>query len=93
MDFNNRSTIKHSGISATNKPARNLRGIYVHVKNGATVVNVRFPRKELDNSYSIVVQPNWFSLDKVVEKSSEGFSVEFSTPAPKNAGFDWQMIR
>lgn len=88
-----RGTVRHSGISATDKPARNLRGISVPVKAGSKSIQVKFKRKELDNQYSVSVQPDWFTMDKVTGKTVDGFTVEFSEIAPAKATIDWQLIR
>ncbi|OPZ86523.1 MAG: hypothetical protein BWY76_00917 [bacterium ADurb.Bin429] len=82
-----------SGISATSVAANNLRGINVPVKEGAQMLAVVFPANEPDANYSLTVQPNWFTLDRVVRKANNGFIVSFSTPAPKGAVVDWQLIR
>lgn len=81
------------GISGTKISAKNLRGINVPVPKGAKTLVVKFQEKEADENYSIVVQPNWFTEDRIVKKMKEGFVVEFSKPAPEKATIDWQLIR
>ena len=95
MNLKGQATLQQTGLSATATPARNLRGIDVAVPTGASSLAVEFPqdRLEVDARYSITVQPNWKTMDWVIRKSKEGFTVAFSEPAPRQARIDWQMIR
>ncbi|HOF89607.1 MAG TPA: hypothetical protein PLZ36_16115, partial [Armatimonadota bacterium] len=81
------------GVSATGVAANNLRGINAPVKEGTQMLAVVFPVDEPDANYSLTVQANWFTMDRVVRKDANGFVVSFSTPAPKGATVDWQLIR
>lgn len=81
------------GLSATAIPARNLRGIDVAVEAGQARVEVVFSRGETDGAYAVHVQPNWFAMDRVTDKTARGFVVEFSDPAPEGGAFDWQICR
>ncbi len=82
-----------SGLSATGIAAKNLRGINVPVKEGARMLTVTFPTPEADANYSLSVQPTWFTMDRILQKTAAGFVVKFSEPAPKGAKIDWQLIR
>jgi hypothetical protein len=48
---------------------------------------------EWDTSYSIQITPSWVTTVAVVAKRQSGFDVEFGTPAPAGATFDWVLIR
>ena len=93
LKLSSKGTVGQSGISATDKPARNLRGINVSVKAESKTAEIKFQNAETDTEYSIVVQPNWNTNDWTAEKRVDGFKVEFSEQAPKNAKIDWQLIR
>jgi hypothetical protein len=93
LDVQGQGVVRQSGVSATATPAHNLRGIAVAMPNEAKRLNVRFDTPEVDALYSVVVQGNWFTLDRVTEKRADGFVVEFSEPAPEGAAFDWQLVR
>jgi hypothetical protein len=56
-------------------------------------LTVRFDQPAADSAYSVVVQGNWFTLDRVTEKRADGFDVEFSEAAPQEAALDWQLVR
>ena len=93
LDVQGQGVVRQGGLSGTTTPARNLRGIGVRVPVGAKRLAVRFDRPEADSAYSVVVQGNWFTLDRVAEKRADGFDVEFSEPAPQEAALDWQLVR
>lgn len=93
LELNSRGITGQRGISATEKEARNLRGIDVAVKAGESVLELKFTRPEPDAAYSINVQPNWNTNDWISSKRADGFTVEFSTPAVPGAKIDWQLIR
>jgi hypothetical protein len=93
QDLQGHGTDRQGGISATETPARNLRGIGVAVPRAARHVTVKFTQPEPDGVYSVVVQGNWFTLDRVTVKRGDGFDVEFSEPAPEKGSFDWQLVR
>jgi hypothetical protein len=63
------------------------------VPGEARRLTVRFDQPEADAVYSVVVQGNWFTLDRVSAKRADGFDVEFSEPAPQGAACDWQLVR
>ncbi|NBO30142.1 MAG: hypothetical protein EBV05_00610 [Cyanobacteria bacterium WB6_1B_304] len=48
---------------------------------------------EYDTNYSIQITPSWVTTVAVVAKRQSGFDVEFGTPAPAGATFDWMLIR
>ncbi len=93
LDFSSRGSIKQSGLSATRVAAKNLRGINVPVPAAAAKAVITFQASEADAAYSLNIQPNWQTMDWVTSKKADGFTVEFSTPAPSDAKIDWQLIR
>jgi hypothetical protein len=93
LDVQGQGVVRQGGVSATTTPAHNLRGIGVRVPAGAKRLTVRFDQPEADAAYSVVVQGNWFTLDRVTAKRPDGFDVEFTEPAPQEAALDWQLVR
>jgi len=82
-----------AGISATETPAANLRGINVPVKKGAKEVRVLFQKPEADDNYAVSVTPSWLTTACVPHQNGEGFTVRFGTAAPANARFHWVLVR
>jgi len=93
VDLTNRGMMRTSGISATETPAANLRGMDVAVAEGATELQVRFSRPEQSPAYAVAVTPSWLSSYAVPAKTAEGFTVQFGDPAPQNARLDWIIMR
>lgn len=85
--------VEAKGLSATDTPASNLRGIDIGVPAGQTSFDVEFAAQETDGRYSLCVQPNWLTATAVTEKRPDGFRVEFAAPAPADARIDWQLVR
>ncbi|MBD3292702.1 MAG: hypothetical protein GF393_07230 [Armatimonadia bacterium] len=81
------------GISRTQTPSRNLRGIDVGVETGATEAQVTFGTPEEDASYAVSVTPSWLTTVAVSQKTAEGFSAQFGTEAPEAATMDWVIVR
>jgi hypothetical protein len=48
---------------------------------------------EPDSNYAVLVSPNWNTSVWITGKSTTGFIVNFSTPAPQGGMIDWFMIR
>jgi hypothetical protein len=82
-----------TGLSAEDKPARNLRGKNVAVEEKATSLRVKFPRPEEDGEYAVFIEQSWLGNRAVTEKGPEGFTITFATPAPANAKVDWMIVR
>ncbi len=93
LDLTNQALVRTSGISATDTPAANLRGIAVQVPEGAKELVVRFPRREQSPAYAVSVTPSWLTAYAVPDKSAEGFTVRFGEPAPQGATVDWVIVR
>jgi WD40 repeat protein len=89
----NKGKVLQRVISATEKPSHNLRGINIDVDPGVENMEVYFQKQELDAKYSITVQTNWNTNNWVSEKRTNGFTVNFSNTAGRNAKIDWQLIR
>ncbi|HEX3695816.1 MAG TPA: PilZ domain-containing protein [Polyangia bacterium] len=70
----------------------NLRGINVAVELGATTLHVTFPTPEPDGAYGVTVTPSWATTSAIAEKTAEGFTITFATPAPGSATFDWLLV-
>jgi len=81
------------GLSATPVAANNLRGINISVKQASSSLTITFPTPEPDASYALHVQPTWFTQDRIVNKTTTGFTVAFSSPAPAHATVDWILVR
>ena len=82
-----------AGLSGDAKPARNLRGKNVPVKSTLTSVRIQFPNLETDSDYAVFVEQSWLSNRAISEKSPDGFTITFATPAPENATVDWILVR
>ncbi|HEY3396439.1 MAG TPA: hypothetical protein VGM19_02170 [Armatimonadota bacterium] len=96
MSLGNRSLVTTRGLSATEKPAANLRGINVSVPVGATEFEVKFATPEPDNNYALTVSPNWMTQFQVRAKRPDGFTVRFgqaATAADVAPSVDWILVR
>jgi len=93
VDVTGRCVQRVSGLSGTNSPAHNLRGIDRKVAPGTTEFEVSFPRPETDAHFAVSVTPNWITPYCVTAKTEAGFIVRFGTEAPSKAKLDWIMVR
>jgi len=93
LDLSGKSARRVTGLSATATTANNLRGINVEVKEGAQDLQVAFPDPEADAVYAVSVTPTWMTNLCVSAKKSDGFTVQFGTPAPPGAKVDWILVR
>ena len=93
LDLTGRSVQRVSGLSGTDEPASNLRGIDLPVGAGATELGVRFARPEADARYAVSVTPNWLTPYCVANKTEGGFTVRFGAEAPADAMADWIIVR
>lgn len=82
-----------AGLSGDEQPARNLRGKNVAIDANSTVLKVRFPQREADGNYAVFVEQSWLTNRAISDKTPEGFSVTFATPAPDKATVDWMLVR
>jgi hypothetical protein len=81
------------GLSGTSVEAHNLRGVAVAVEKNASSLTVKFPRAEDDANYAVFLETNWLSQRAITERTPQGFTVAFATPAPENAKLDWTLVR
>ncbi len=93
VDVNNRAVQGIRGLSATDKPAANLRGMDIAIPAGATEFALAFPTPETDAAYAVSVTPSWMTALCVPTKTDKGFTVQFATPAPAGAKLDWVIVR
>ena len=93
MDVGGHSLQATAGLSATDKPAANLRGIDLAVAQGQTTLEVKFDRPEVDASYAVSVTPSWLTQVAVSAKTTQGFTVQFGSAAPAAAKADWILVR
>jgi hypothetical protein len=81
------------GLSADERPARNLRGKNVPVKAGETSAAVAFAVAESDGDYAVFIEQNWITNRAVTKKDAKGFTVQFEKPAGAEATLDWMIVR
>lgn len=93
LDLNGRTVQRVTGISATETPASNLRGIDLEVEEGATELTVSFRTPEANARYAVSVTPSWLTAYAVPSKTAEGFTVRFAESAPAGAKLDWVIVR
>jgi hypothetical protein len=88
-----KGTVQQAGLSGSNVPAKNLRGINVAVGAGAKELAVKFAVAEADANYAVMTECNWMTMKAVVEKSPSGFKVVFDKEAPADGKLDWLIVR
>lgn len=93
LDAGGHSLQGATGLSATDRPAANLRGINLAVPPGGTVLRVTFERPEADAAYALILTPSWLTQTAVSAKTPAGFTVQFGNAAPAGATLDWIMVR
>jgi len=93
LDLSGKSLEQTRGISATQTPAANLRGIDVAVPANATDLTIQFATPESDAAYALSVLPSWPTIVSSPTKSATGFTLQFGTPAPQRARLAWIMVR
>jgi hypothetical protein len=70
----------------------NVRGINVGVTADASLLRVSFPTPETDAAYGVQVSPSWPTMSAISDKTAEGFTITFGTPAPASATIDWLLV-
>ncbi len=93
LDIGGKSLERVEGVSGTETPAANLRGIDVSLRAGATEAEIRFAASERDAAYAVSITPSWMTSYCVPNKTPDGFAVQFGTPAPAGAKIDWIIVR
>ena len=93
-DFNfSGGLVTAAGLSGGDKPARNLRGLNQPVPAGSKELVIKFPQAETDNAYMVVLQLSWLSNHAIVNRTAEGFTVQFATPPAAASELSWLLIR
>jgi hypothetical protein len=92
-DLRVNGSVVTTGLSAGEKPARNLRGLNVPVPAGSKELIVKFPQPEADDAYMAVLQLSWLTNHAVVNRTAEGFTVRFATPPEAKAELSWLLVR
>ena len=93
LDADGNGLERVGGVSATDVPAVNLRGIDAAVEEGATEMEIGFPVPEADSAYAVAITPSWLTALAVPTKGADGFRVLFGTPAPADARLSWVLVR
>ena len=70
----------------------NIRGIDIPIATGQTQLTVSFPDPRPTPAYAVTVTPAWLTQVAVTNKTVNGFTVKFLTPAPTGATLDWVTI-
>lgn len=81
------------GLSASEKKARNLRGVMVPVPAGVNRFEVVFEEQEPDDEYAVFVELSWLTLKAIPQRGATGFTVEFSEAPGENQRLDWMIVR
>ncbi len=97
MNFNGGARFAGSvgaqGLSGGEKAAHNLRGLNVAVPAGSKELSIKFPQPEADNAYMAVLQLSWLTNHAIVNRTPEGFTVQFATAPPVNGELSWLLVR
>jgi hypothetical protein len=94
INLGTKSTIMQTGISATNLPSKNLRGINFPVAAKATELKVVFRVPEPDATYAVMSECSWITVKAVKNKTAAGFTVVFEKETPDTGGtLDWFLVR
>jgi len=93
VDTGGAGVVRAGGLSATEKPARNLRGIAAKIPAGATSFAVAFPQPEPDAAYAVFIEQSWLTARAVTQQTEKGFAVAFDKPAPEGATLHWLVVR
>ena len=82
-----------AGLSGGDKPARNLRGLNQPVPAGGKELVIKFPQAETDNAYMVVLQLSWLTNQAIINRTAEGFTVQFATPPAAAGELSWLLVR
>ncbi len=81
------------GLSGTQTPANNLRGIRVAVPAGSQSIVVPFPRQEADDQYAVFVELSWLTIKAITKQNTQGFTVTFENPPDQDGFLHWMLVR
>lgn len=87
------SVAEVQGLSADKTQARNLRGKNIAIAEKATTFRVKFAQSEADGDYAVFVEKSWLGDRAISDKTADGFTVTFASPAPAKATIDWMIVR
>ncbi|HVE81123.1 MAG TPA: tail fiber domain-containing protein, partial [Candidatus Dormibacteraeota bacterium] len=59
---------------------------------GESTYKYSFTRPQEDENYVLSATPSWLTSYAVTEKTKDGFTIQFGTPAPANAKLDWLIV-
>jgi hypothetical protein len=82
-----------AGLSGTQTPSANLRGLNVPVPKGATEIQVKFPKPEPDAAYAVFAETNFLSARAIVNLTPEGFTVKFEKGPEAAGSLNWVIVR
>ncbi len=82
-----------AGLSGSQTPSRNFRGVAILVPSGQTKLVVKFPRPEPDAKYAVFLELSWLTVRAITEQTPEGFTVEFEKAPAKDAQLHWMLVR
>ena len=69
-----------------------FRGIDIPAVLGSTYLDITFDTIKDTNEYAVNVTPTWLTNVAVINKRTDGFRIQFSTPAPFSGKVDWMII-
>lgn len=72
--------------------SKEIRNFNLSVESGAIYFEVK-DLELLSEEYAVVITPNWQTDTWVTQKTETGFKVNFGTPAPEQASFDYVIIK
>ncbi len=82
-----------AGLSGTQTPSANLRGLNVPVPKGATEIQVKFPKPEPDATYAVFAETNFLSARAITNLTPEGFTVKFEKAPETPGALNWVIVR
>jgi hypothetical protein len=81
------------GLSGTQTPANNLRGIKVAVPAGSQSIDIPFPRQEADDQYAVFVELSWLTVKAITKQNTQGFTVTFENAPQQDSFLHWMLVR
>ncbi|MCA9330186.1 hypothetical protein KDA11_06045, partial [Candidatus Saccharibacteria bacterium] len=73
--------------------SNNIRGYNVAVSASSTEKTVTFATAHANANYAVFCTPNWNTSCYVTDKTTTGFKLNYSTPAPSGQLVDWFVAR
>ncbi len=69
-----------------------FRGIDIPAGLGSTYLDIDFETVKDTDEYAVNITPSWLTNIAVINKRTDGFRIQFSTPAPLNGKVDWMIL-